>query len=468
MAQEQRHSKAGRRSKAAEKELKGCDAQRVLIVAWDIGKDVHVLYVGTAAGETLLAPTKVSSLASGYEWTRQQVDSHLNSGRYDLVVMGHEPTGVYHESLSQQLVMDYQQHWTEEARPPVRYRWLNPALVKMERQRQSQRQRKTDKIDVLAVARLLAAGQGRPAPALTEAETALRLTLRRVQQLEQRQRRLGIGLLRSLDRLWPGALGHARAYRQTHPELPPLLHLVSSRPLERMRLRVLLEHCADPHRLRALGVDGIQHLFRSHDERCGRKTAQHIDAVARQSLLPGAGVSALLAEQVQADFAQYRLLEDQIAADEARAVALLPATAGQVLTTMPGVSPTLATRYLAGLGDPDRFQTARQVWAYAGYDPMQADSGNRRHSGAISHRGSPYLRATLYQIGYLTALHCPDCTRVYVQARQRGLATTLAIIHVANKANRILFALLTSQEPYRSPLSDEEAAYWRRQLTQLR
>ena len=94
-----------------------------------------------------------------------------------------------------------------------------------------------------------------------------------------------------------------------------------------------------------------------------------------------------------------------------------------------------------------------------GAEPWHRNSGTARLAGAA---------ATLYQIGYLTALHCPDCTRVYVQARQRGLATTLAIIHVANKANRILFALLTSQEPYRSPLSDEEAAYWRRQLTQLR
>ncbi len=453
---------------AAQAELRQADPERVLISAWDIGKDVHMWFVRTVAGEVLVAPTKVASLASGYQQMRQALDGLLASGRFDLAVFGHEPTGVYHEALSQNLLQDYGAHCGGEAQPVVRYRWLNPALVKQERQRSTQRQRKTDKIDVAAISQLLADGQGYPAPALTDAESALRLTLRHVQHLVKRQRRLAIGLLRTLDRLWPGALGNASAYQRTHPELPPLLHLVDTHPLQRQRVRVLLEHCADPYALRALGVEGIRSLFSAHDERCGLQTAQHIYAVAQQSLLPPPSLCAVLAAQVQADFGQFRQLEAQIAAGETQAQALLPDTCGQVLTTVPGVGPAQAMRYLSGLGDPDRFATARQVWAYAGFDPNQADSGNRRHDGTISHRGSPYLRSTLYQIGYLTALHCADCTRLYVQGRQRGLVKTLAIIHVANKANRILFALLKTQEPYRSPLSAAEADHWRSLLSQVR
>lgn len=462
------HSNGWHGLEAARAELRQADPERVLIGAWDIGKDVHVLHLRTLAGEVLLAPTKVASLASGYQWAREQLDGWLHSGRFNLVVLGHEPTGIYHEALSQNLMQDYGRNCTGEALPLLRYRWLNPALVKQERQRTTQRYRKTDKIDVVAIVTLLADGQGYPAPVLTAAESQLRLTLRYIQHLAKRKRRLGIGLLRTLDQLWPGALGNQTAYRRTHPELPPLLHLVNTRPLERTRLRVLLAHCPDPCRLRALGVEGIRHLFSEHEERCGRKTAEHIWAVARQSLLPSPDICALLAGQVQADFIQYQLLERQIAAGEAQAVGWLPQTSGQILTTLPGVSAEMATHYLAGLGDPDRFRTARQVWAYAGYDPSQADSSNQRHTGSISHRGSPYLRSTLYQIGYLTALHCPACTRVYVQARQRGLNKTLAVIHVANKANRILFSLLKSQAPYRSPLSGEEVEHWRQMLKRYR
>lgn len=447
---------------AARCELRSFDPQRVLINAWDIGKDVHMHYLRTLAGEVLVPPTKVLSLAEGYRTTRDRINVHLLSGRFDLAIFGHEPTGIYHQSLSYHLATDFRAHLTGTLPPLVRYRWLNPALVKEARQRTTLRHRKSDKIDVVAIADLLAEGQGYPAPSLSEAEIELRLTLRYVQNLLQRQRRLNMHILRTLDQLWPGALGNARPYQRTHPELPPLHHLVDSSPLERTRVRLLLQTCPNPYRLRDLGAAGIRQLFIDHGQRCGPVTAERIYAIAQQSLLPSATVCALLADQVQADFLQFCWFEDQIAASEAQASALLPATSGQVLTTLHGMSPRMAARYLAGIGDPDRFASARQIWAYAGFDPTQADSGNHRHTGGISHRGSPFLRATLFQIGHLTALHCPDCIRLYVQARQRGLNYTLATIHVANKANRILFALLKSQQPYRSPLSPEEEALWQR------
>ena len=453
---------AGSGIEAARCELRRFDPQRVFISAWDVGKDVHMHYLRTLAGEVLVPPTKVLSLAEGYRITREQINVHLLSGRFDLGIFGHEPTGIYHQSLGHHLATDYRAHLTGTLTPLVRYRWLNPALVKEARQRVTHRHRKSDKIDVVAIAELLADGQGYPAPTLSEAETELRLTLRYVQNLLQRRRRLNIHILRTLDQLWPGALGNARAYQRTHPDLPPLHHLVDSSPLERIRVRLLLQTCPNPYHLRDLGPAGIRQLFLDHGHRCGPNTANDIYAIAQQSLLPSATVCALLAAQVQADFRQFCWLEEQIDSCETQAAALLPATSGQVLTTLPGMSARMAARYLAGIGDPDRFASARQVWAYAGFDPTQADSGNRRHNGGISHRGSPFLRATLFQIGHLTALHCPDCIRLYQQARQRGLNYTLATIHVANKANRILFALLKSQQPYHSPLSPEEEALWQR------
>jgi transposase len=146
----------------------------------------------------------------------------------------------------------------------------------------------------------------------------------------------------------------------------------------------------------------------------------------------------------------------------------LPQTSGAILTTFPGLSPILAARYLAAIGDPARFQTAAQIWAFAGLDPNQADSGNRRHSGPISQRGAPQLRNTLYQLGFLATLHCPDCARLYHQVRQRGKPRPIAILHVAHKVNRILWRFLQTQQPYRSPLSPAEEAYWQAQMQQRR
>ncbi|MCL4861534.1 MAG: transposase [Caldilineaceae bacterium] len=133
-----------------------------------------------------------------------------------------------------------------------------------------------------------------------------------------------------------------------------------------------------------------------------------------------------------------------------------------------GVSPFLAARYFAALGDHQRFTSAAHIWAFAGFDPSQHDSGNQHFTGGLSHRGSPFLRATLFQLGFQASLHCPDCAKAFARARQRGLAPTEAIIHVANKVNRIFFTLLTTQQPFRSALPPAEFAFWSQQMKKRR
>lgn len=429
-------------------EIRRYHPARILVVALDIGKDVHYLYLRTVAGVEVAAPRKISTLAAGYAQVIAQVDELLASGAYDLVLLGHEPTGVYHEAWSHALATHYHAHRTGQATPPLRYRQLNPVLVKQERQRKCHRRRKSDTIDVAAIAELLAAGVGNPVLHLNEQELRLRILLQQLRGLGRAQMRQGLLLRTTFDRLWPGALGDSQAYAKMHPTLPPLLHLVDSRPLERQTVRILLAHCPNPYDLRNLGVAGIRSLFHAHDATCGPKTAQRIEAVARQSLLPPPALADLLATQVQAEFALYTTTESQLAAVETQAAALLAASRGAVLLTFPGLGATLTTRYLAGLGDPARFAHASQIWSFAGFDPLLNESGNSRRQGNISYRGCPYLRATLFQIGYLAAQHCPVCQECYARFLRRNPSKTAAIIHVANKANRILFALWRDQQPY--------------------
>jgi transposase len=214
--------------------------------------------------------------------------------------------------------------------------------------------------------------------------------------------------------------------------------------------------------VRALGAAGIQALFRQHGERCGPVTANRILAVFDQALLPPPAITATLAQQAQQEFALYRTYEQQIADLEAQAVALLPQTAGQVLATIPGLSTLLAARYLAGIGgDVTRFPSANQLWSYAGYDPIINDSGNGRYHGPISRRGSPYLRVTLFQMGFLASRHNPATARVYVRARDRGVGDVPATIHAAHQVNQVCYALLTTQQPYRERMPEAQAQQWR-------
>ncbi|MEZ4864384.1 MAG: transposase [Caldilineaceae bacterium] len=291
-------------------------------------------------------------------------------------------------------------------------------------------------------------GLGNPVLVLKEEELQLRVLLQQVRRAGRAQMRQGLQLRTTLDRLWPGALGDGKAYRKAHPTLPPLLHLVDSRPLERETVRVLLAHCPNPYRLRELGEAGIRQLFHAQGASCGPKTAARIYAVAQQSLLPPPVMATILADQVQADFALYCAYETRVQTCETQAEALLRQSDAAVLLTFPGLSTTLAARYLAALADPARFTKAGQIWSFAGFDPIIHSTGNSQVQGKISYKGCPYLRATLYQIGFLAAQHCPVCIECYQRALRRHPSQTRALIHVANKANRILFALLRDHQPY--------------------
>ena len=432
----------------AEREIHQVHPARVLVVALDVGKDVHHLYIRSGAYEELLPPTKIASLAAGYRQVIAIVDEFMASGHYDLVLLGHEPTGVYHEAWSHALAEHYHAHRMGEATPALRYRQLNPALVKQERQRKSHRRRKTDAIDVAAVAELLGAGAGNPVLRLNADEVRQRVLLQQLRVAGKAHLRQGLQLRTMLDRLWPGALGDSKAYAKAHPTLPPLLHLVDSRPLERETVRVLLAHCPNPYEVRQLGEVGIRQLFHAQDATCGPKTATRILAVAQQSLLPPPALATLLAEGVQAEFALYRAYESRIATCETQAELLLTHSTNAHLLSFPGLGSKLLTRYLAALGDPTRFRKACQIWSFAGFDPILNETGNSKAVGQISYKGCPYLRATLYQIGFMAAQHCPVCLDCYARALRRNPSKTRAIIHVANKANRILFALLRDGQPY--------------------
>jgi Transposase len=151
---------------AAQAEIRRHPLDRVLVVALDIGKDVHVLTLRSAHGDDLLPPTELDTLASGFAQLTSILDQHLASGAFDLVLLGHEPTGVYHEAWAAALIDRYRPHLTGQADPPLRYRLLTPTLVKQERQRATHRRRKTDAIDASAIAALLADGAGNPVPLL--------------------------------------------------------------------------------------------------------------------------------------------------------------------------------------------------------------------------------------------------------------------------------------------------------------
>ena len=168
--------------------------------------------------------------------------------------------------------------------------------------------------------------------------------------------------------------------------------------------------------------------------------------MVKNALLPPPDLAELLTSQLQADFQQFLALEHRFQQLTDQAEQLVPDSPAAVLTSIPGIGPLLAARYLAHLGPPRRFPKASEIWAFAGFDLVLEQSGDFRRVGHMTKKGDPGLRDTLFLIGFHTAQHIPAIGRAKQRALARGKGQVGATIHAAHKANRICHHLLYHQQ----------------------
>jgi transposase len=427
-----------------------CTTEQTLFVTLDIGKNVH--WFGAYAGFNLkevVPPFKVRSDRAGFNRVTAMLDALLACGAYKQVVLGHEPTGIYHENWARELYKRYRPHREGEATPRLDYRFLNPLTSKKRREAQANgRQRKTDRIDLKAIAYCLRDGLGQPAFLPSGQELRFQLWGKAYRNTERERRQLTRAILSQLDRLWPGAAVNVKRFTKMHPDMKVPVPLVLSKPLERKRVRAILSHSPNPYHLLALGQDGIQAFLRQHVGRCGSATANLVYNLLQNALLPPPEVAALLADFLHNDFQRYLSLDQQLATLKTQAETIVPDSPAAVLTTIPGISPFLAARYLAHLGHHRRFLSPGEIWAFAGFDIVTNESGDYRRIGKITKKGANGLRDTLFLIGLHTANNIPALQRLKLRAIKRGKGKIGATIHVAQKANRICYHLLYHQTPF--------------------
>lgn len=418
-----------------------------LYVAIDVGKNVHcyAAYAGTVL-TPLAAPQEVRTHQPGYECFRQWLTGLVKSQRYAPIIVGLEPTGVYHGPWAYALHRDFGD--------TVELQIVTPFRTKQKRKQLNNRaERKTDEIDVVALAHCLRDGSGRSLYLPSPDVHALDLWCRHHNRLKHDQRRLGNRIRSQLDSLWPGALVNVAAFKRAHPHLEPPEPLVYTHPLQRQLVQSVLHADPNPYTWCRLSTREIQTVLRKTGVRCGPQTAQKVQRIAQNALLLPPATAQLLAEHLGADLRRYQQFSTELADLRERAETLLRATPGAVVATVPGISDFLAAQYVGLVADVSRFAHADQVWALVGFDTCQDDSGDRRRRGKITKRGLPYGREVLFRMGFSASLSCPAIGRAKQRAQQRGKSSLEATIHAAHKTNRICFHLYKHGIPFNPDLS---------------
>ncbi len=216
---------------------------------------------------------------------------------------------------------------------------------------------------------------------------------------------------------------------------------------ERQHLRVR-EHLVQ---MRSGGICLLRALLRQEGWRLPSGQASAVEARLERLALPDA-LRARLEPLRAALAALTALIEGATTAVTTHA----EQDAGTVqLMTAPGIGPIIATTYQAVLDTPARFDgDAGRVTAFVGLVPGEDSSAERRHKGHITKTGPSALRALLVQASWSiwrgrstngTALR----TWAHALAARRG--RRIAIVALARRLCRIVFAMWRDQREFREP-----------------
>lgn len=139
----------------------------------------------------------------------------------------------------------------------------------------------------------------------------------------------------------------------------------------------------------------------------------------------------------------------KLEAEQERLIDTAFASERALLESIAGIGPKTSRAILAALGDMSQFENHKQVAAYVGINPVPRQSGTSlRPRAHISKQGHAGLRTLLYLAALSAKVHNPACRDLYERLRAKGKPAKVALMAVANKLVKQVFAIIKSGVPY--------------------
>ena len=175
-------------------------------------------------------------------------------------------------------------------------------------------------------------------------------------------------------------------------------------------------------------------------------------AELRRRLADGEGLPETLVAALRLLAAQFDSLTSAVDAleDRIKSVAKADPTMRR-LCGVPGVGFLTAHAVVAAIGDGRQFRSGRDFAAWAGMTPRENSSANKRRTAGVSRQGESRLRK-LFALGAATLMRNARSRDDRATRWQRGILARrpmkVAVLAQAAKTARIVWAVLTSGEPY--------------------
>jgi transposase len=165
------------------------------------------------------------------------------------------------------------------------------------------------------------------------------------------------------------------------------------------------------------------------------------------------GLSIAAREILQSLFEFLRQLDERVADFDRRIDQVFrQSPVCQRIAKLEGIGPKTATALVAAVGSAHDFENGRHMAAWLGLVPRHRSSGDRTTMGSITKHGDQHLRTLLVhgaRAVVFAARRKTDAKSSWINSLVERRGVNRAIVAVANKNARILWALLARDEPYR-------------------
>lgn len=425
-----RASKVQVRNKLLKSIIGSTDRSRIVGVGVDPGKDFHQIVLFDFTGKMLGRSFTINSLLSGYEKLKKRIHSTCRRIKAQKVIFGIEHVHTCIENLARYLHEDFGDVF-----------FINPYSTSTNRTQKMLFGIKTDEVDAASIGDLLMRGECYP----YNLREGIYLELQeKVYWLEKKlsmSAKIKNQVMTHVRIVYPGL-------DSKHEGNVPLYTYTFMTQTSRLIFDLL----RSPQEFAAMEPKEFMGLTRGHIYEMKIDKSRTIVNYFKKLLPPHERIFPIYQELIQRDIAFLAHLEKDIRETQERVVHLAKQTPARVLFgQVKGLSDNLIASYIACVGNVRRFKKAKQIYSFAGLSPKLLTSGsNISKEKGIKRAGNKYLRTILFRMAVFVATHSPYFREYYRRIRKKKSGRE-SFVAVANKLNRVLFAMMKRQEPFNPP-----------------
>lgn len=399
-----------------------------LVVGVDIAKHIQWARFVDCRGIEHNKALKFENNKNGFNAILTRIYEICKSEGFKKVVVGMEPTGHYWKAFANFLLKQ----------AGITVVLVNPYHTKKAKELDDNSQTKSDKKDALTIARLVKDGRYFETYLPHDVYAELRGLTTTRNSINKRRKSVINTITAVLDEYFPE---FSNVFRH---------------PFKGKASMHILKVCPIPKFILELGEEGVlSEIKKAVKKTVGRKKACQLVEAAKESVGVDYGENAARFKIVRL-MEELELLDNQLEKTEKEMASGLEATEiGKYLLSIEGVGIVSLGMCLGELGDPLRFDNARQMSRMAGYNLIEDSSGKNKSGTCISKRGRKNLRCVLYQMALTMVATNKEMKELYQYLKTREnnpLKKVQALVVIGKKILTLIYSLSKKKEYYNPAL----------------